>query len=680
MTTNVVSLSTALGADQLQLSRMHGEEALSELFVYHLELHSADVAIDLQAMVGKAATVSVALADGALRTFNGVVTRFVQTGGSAGSATYRAELRPWLWWLTLDADARIYQRKTVPDIICALFAELGFSGFKNALSGTYAERDYCVQYNESAFDFVSRLMEEEGIFYCFEHEGASHTMVLLDDADHYRPCTGLAQARYQDTSSSRDRLDLVFRCEMEQSAVPGKYASGDFHFKTPAAALSASAEGAGGDTRVYQYPGGYMDAGGGTALASLRMQALAQPSRALRGASTCRAFTAGGKFDLSGHFRDDLNSSYVLRRVAHELSAEDYSNSFEAFPLALPFRAPLRTPKARIVGTQTATVVGKSGEEIWTDEFGRVKVQFHWDQRGKRDEDSSCWIRVAHGSAGLGFGAFFLPRMGQEVLVSFLDGDPDRPIVTGGVYNATQTYPEPLPANQTRSGIRSQSSKGGGGSNELRFEDKKDAEELYLHAQKDMLTLVENDRSCTVAKGNDTMLVEKGNRSCTVGEGNDTLVVSKGNRSCTVGEGNDTLVVSKGNRSCTVTEGNEVLLVEKGTRSVTVEADETHTSKANFTHTVTKNYELKVDGNLTITVTGSLSIKSDKDVAIEAATSMACKAGTTINNSAGTAFENKAGTTMLNDAGVSLTNKGSASQTIDGGGALTIKGGIVKIN
>ena len=287
-------------------------------------------------------------------------------------------------------------------------------------------------------------------------------------------------------------------------------------------------------------------------------------------------------------------------------------------------------------------MVGKSGEEIWTDEFGRVKVQFHWDRRGKKDEDSSCWIRVAHGWAGQGFGAFFLPRIGQEVIVSFLDGDPDSPIVTGGVYNASQAFPEALPANQTRSGIRSQSSKGGGGSNEVRFEDKKDAEELYLHAQKDMKTLVENDRACTVAKGNET------------------------------------------------------LLVTEGTRAVTVGGDETHTSQANFTHGVSKNYELKIDGDLTITVSGSVSIKSGKtfaieagstlsgkagsSVEIEAGTSLTSKAGTSLSNSAGTSFENKAGTTMLNDAGVSLTNKASASQTVDGGAALTLKGAIVKIN
>jgi len=302
--------------------------------------------------------------------------------------------------------------------------------------------------------------------------------------------------------------------------------------------------------------------------------------------------------------------------------------------LTQTFRPPRVTPKARVYGTQTATVVGKAGEEIWTDQYGRIKVQFHWDQRGKNDENSSCWMRVAQGWAGQGWGAFFLPRVGQEVIVSFLDGDPDRPLVTGGVYNATQVVPDALPANQTRSVIRSQSSKGGGGANEIGFEDKKDSEELYLHAQKDMRTQVENDRNTKIVKGNDT------------------------------------------------------LLVDKGTRGVTVTGDETHANKANFTQTVTKNFSLTVDGDLTINVTGAVTFKAGKGMTISAGealsatagTSLTNKAGTALTNQAGTSLDNKAGTTLTNDAGVSLTNKGAASQTVDGGGMLTLKGGIVKIN
>jgi type VI secretion system secreted protein VgrG len=615
---STLALGLAGAGGELQLVGLHGEEAIGELFVFHLELASANAAIDLASVIGQEASASLALDGGKTRYFSGVVSRLVQCGGNADSAIYRAELRPWLWWLTLEIDARIFQQQSVPQIVMALFREFGFPDFRDNLKGSYAARDYCVQYNESAFDFISRLMEEEGIFYYFEHAAGSHTMVLVDGGDDYPTCAGLASARYQATGGSRDAIDLVYRCEAEQRAVPAKFASGDFHFETPAAPLAANAEGKAGRMRVYEYPGGYRASEAGTSLAKLRMQALAHSREAVSGESTCRAFTAGHGFGLSGHYRDDLNADYVLRRVRHSLRHDGYSNSFDAFPRSLPFRSLLRTPRARIFGTQTATVVGKAGEEIWTDNHGRIKVQFHWDQRGKRDENSSCWIRVAQSWAGKGWGSFFLPRIGQEVIVSFLDGDPDRPLVTGAVYNAEQVVPESLPTNQTRSVLRSRSSKGGTAGNELRFDDKKDAEELYLHAQMDMNTVVENARSTRVVKGKDS------------------------------------------------------LAVEEGERSVDVKGDESHVNQANFVHKVSGNFELSVDGNLTITVRGSISIKADG--------SISTAAGTSLTNKAGTALENKAGTTMLNDAGVSLTNKASASQTVDGGGMLEVKGGIVKIN
>jgi type VI secretion system secreted protein VgrG len=304
----------------------------------------------------------------------------------------------------------------------------------------------------------------------------------------------------------------------------------------------------------------------------------------------------------------------------------DYTNSFEAVPSSLVFRPQRTTPRPVIHGLQTATVVGKAGEEIWTDKYGRVIVQFHWDQLGKNDEKSSCWIRVAQGWAGKQWGALFIPRVGQEVIISFLEGNPDRPLITGCVYNAAQTVPYTLPSEQTKSTLRSNSSKGGAGYNEIRFEDKKDSEELYVHAEKDMNVLVLND---------------------------------------------ETLTVDKGNRKIQVNAGNETHDV-KGTRGVTVSGNETHTNQKDYSQTVTGNFSLKVSGNLTIDVTGSISVK--------AGTSLTNQAGTSLENKAGTSLENKAGTTMTNDAGVSLTNKASASQTVDGGGLLTVKGGLVKIN
>ncbi|EEF22983.1 conserved hypothetical protein, partial [Ricinus communis] len=303
-----LKLTAAPSLDALQLVALDGEEALGDLFVYVLHLRSSDLALDLAGMVGQPVTASLALADGEWRHFSGKVARIVQAGGGPDGASYRAELRPWLWWLTLETDARIFQNQTVPDIITSLFREFGYTDFRNSLTSTYAEREYCVQYNETSFDFISRLMEEEGIYYSFIHSDSAHTLVLLDGGEAYPLCTGLTTATYLGTGHSRDQLDLVYRCDVEQSAVSGRYASGDFCFTTPTQPLSASAGDSG--RRVYEYPGGYADSGAGASRATRRMQALGVDGKTLRGDSTCRAFTAGCRFTLAGHARADLNAEH----------------------------------------------------------------------------------------------------------------------------------------------------------------------------------------------------------------------------------------------------------------------------------------------------------------------------------------------------------------------------------
>jgi type VI secretion system secreted protein VgrG len=327
-----------------------------------------------------------------------------------------------------------------------------------------------------------------------------------------------------------------------------------------------------------------------------------------------------------------------------------------------------------VAGSQTAVVVGPSGEEIWSDKNGRIKVQFHWDRLGKKDDTCSCWVRVSQSAAGAGFGSLFLPRVGQEVVISCIDGDPDQPLVTGCVYNGTHATPVTLPANQTQTVIRTKSSKQGTAGNEIRLEDKKDSEEFYLHAQKDMKIEIENDLSTTLTAGAETHTIEKGDRTVAVKTGKETHSV-------------------------------------KGVRALTITGNETHTNEADFTHEVTGNYTLKVTGDLLFDVTGSISFKSAKDVAVKAGTTVDNEAGTALTNKAGTALTNKAGTALTNEAGTALTNKAgtaltnkagtgltneagttldnkglminskaSATQTVDGGGMLTVKGGLVKIN
>ena len=327
-----------------------------------------------------------------------------------------------------------------------------------------------------------------------------------------------------------------------------------------------------------------------------------------------------------------------------------YCNAFEAFDATVPFRAPRLAPLPRVHGSQTAFVVGPSGEEIWTDEHGRVKVQFHWDRVGVKDDKSSCWVRVTQSWAGKGWGSLFLPRIGQEVVISFVDGDPDRPLVTGSVYNAENSPPVTLPSMQTQSTIKSRSSKEGAAGNEMRMEDKKDAEEFYFHAQKDMKVEIENDLATLLHKGNETHTLEKGDRTVDVQTGKEVHKV-------------------------------------KGTRDVTVTGNETHTDEADFTQSVGGKYTLKVKGDLLIDVTGTITIKSGSSVSTKAGTALTNEAGTALTNKAGTALTNEAGTSLKNKAGTTLDNEGamvnnkaSASQTVDGGGMLTLKGGMVKIN
>jgi type VI secretion system secreted protein VgrG len=672
------SVSTPLGADKLLLRSFHGEERVSGLFHFSLEMRSEDFGLAFDSVVGKSATISLYQADGTQRYINGIVGRFVQSGADPRFAVYHADLHPWLWLLTMTTDSQIFQNKTVPEIIEAVFADLGQTDYKSSLTGTYEAREYCVWYQETAFDFVSRLMEDEGIFYYFEHADGKHTLVLADDSTAAPACPTSAAIAYG-TGDQWTQQDAALRADLEERVISGKYAVDDFNFETPSTDLIASVDSTietdGAKRRIYEYPGGYTKKDKGEGRAKLRIEACEAPEKLLSGDTYARGLIPGYKFTLAKHYRTDANADWVVARLVHSGAADGYSNTFEAFPSTVPFRPRRDTRKPVIPGTQTAIVTGKSGEEIWTDKYGRVKVQFHWDQKGTSDENSSCWIRVATGWAGKSWGKISIPRIGQEVVVTFLEGDPDRPLVTGSVYNAEQTVPYALPAEQTKSTNKSNSSKGGGGYNEIRFEDKKDSEEVWIHAQKDQYVKIEHDLKTEVL--NDETRTVKMNRTTTIQEKDEKLTVEKGNR---------TILVNTGN------ESHEV----KGTRSVKVTKDETHDDEANFTHKVAKNYVLQVTGDITIQADGAITLKAGKGITVEAGQGIAAKAGTTFANKAGTTFTNeagtaltnkagteltnKAGTSMTNDGGITLTNKASASQTVDGGGMLTVKGGLVKIN
>ena len=657
--TSPLVLTSPFG-DKLLLQTFQGEERISSLFHYSLEMVSVDNALDFSKIVGKAITVATTLVTGETEYFNGIVGRFIQAGKNARFTTYRAEVHPWFWLLTMNSDCKIFQNKTAPDIIKQVFSDAGFTDFTDSLKATYGQREYCVQYMESSFHFVTRLMEEEGIFYFFTHDAGSHKLVLADDASAHTDVLGTSSIHI--APSEKDWADetAIYDCSWEQQVTVGQFKADDYNFETPATDLLATTSSADTSRSLYEYPGGFLVKADGEAITARMLAAYESPAKVLRGSSACRAFRAGAKFTLTDHSRGDVNRSYYLKWVSLRADqTSTYNNSFEAIPAAVVFRPSRTAPRARIYGSQTATVVGKSGEEIWTDRYGRIKVKFHWDQVSPSDETASCWIRVSHGWASKAWGSMFIPRIGMEVIVSFLEGNPDRPIVTGCVYNATQTVPYALPGEQTKSTIKSNSSKGGGGFNEFRFEDKKDAEEIFMQAQKDLKITVLNDRTETITNS----------RTTTISKKDDTLTVDKGDRIINVNTGKET---------------HEV----KATRAVTVTGNETHTNKADFKQEVTGNFTLKVSGNISIEASGSVTIKSGTAFQNEAGTSLLNKSGTTLTNKsgttllnqAGTALTNKAATTMENNAGVSLTNKAATSQTVDGGGMLTVKGGMVKIN
>ena len=503
----IIQIETPLGKDVLLLRAVRGSEGISRLFRFHVELLSTNNSIDYKKMLGQKVTITFLLNDDQKRYISGRVSSFSQGATDQRFTYYQAEIVPWMWFLSRAADCRIFQNKKVADILEEVFKDAGFQDYKLSLQGSYDPLVYCVQYRETHLNFVSRLMEEYGIFYYFEHEKEKHTLVLADSKSAYKPCPHQESALYDYSASAIERQDVVQGWELGEELHTGKYALNDYNFETPSTDLNVNVPSAtivGGNDKfeVYDYPGDYTKKGEGDHLVKLRIEEEETPHVVVHGNGICRAFTSGYRFDLKEHTRKEQNKAWLLTDVQHSATVGDayhtahggggegetYSNQFVCIPALVPFRPPRHTPKPFVQGPHTAVVVGPSGEEIYTDKYGRVKVQFFWDRKGKKDENSSCWVRVSQPWAGKNWGAIWNPRIGQEVIVDFLEGDPDRPIITGRVYNADQTVPYKLPDKQTVSTFKSRSSKGGGDKNynELRFEDNKDKEQVFLQAERDL--------------------------------------------------------------------------------------------------------------------------------------------------------------------------------------------------
>ncbi|WP_084736525.1 type VI secretion system Vgr family protein [Cystobacter ferrugineus] len=498
--------------DEMRVIQFSGTEAMSSPFEFHLKLACENQSLDFSDVVGKTALLTL-MGELTPRFVHGIVSRFEQVNELHRHAIYHASLVPQTWRLRHRHDCRIFQDETTPDIIKKVFEKAGVSSdhFKFSLSNTYEPRNYCVQYRESDWAFVSRLMEEDGIFYFFEHHADKHVLVMGDSVSANQPIPGGELLPFRRPANFVTNEDHVQRFRFAEEIQPGTVSLRDFNFKKPDLSLHADGKAqVDADLEVYDYPGEYQHPGEGSSakgksLAKLRLEEWQASRKVGQGESDCERFCPGSLFTLAEHSRADYNARYLLTSVGHyghqsqvldeESSGGDfnYSNNFTCIAEQTPFRPPRTTPRPQVRGVQTAVVVGPSGEEIYTDEFGRVKVQFHWDRQGERNERSSCWIRVSQLWAGESWGAMFIPRIGQEVIVDFIEGDPDRPIITGRVYNGANPVPYPLPDEKTKSTIKSNTSLHGNGYNELRFEDKKGQEQIFMHAQRNMDKHVKND-------------------------------------------------------------------------------------------------------------------------------------------------------------------------------------------
>lgn len=585
---------------ELRVAAFRGEETMSQLFKFELDLVSDDPEIDFAGVVNQPAVITIEGQD-ETRYIHGVVHRFEQGEQGHRFTHYHAWLVPKLWWLDNRRDCRIFQDKNVQDIIDEVLKGAGLTqeDFRFSLDESYPSREYCVQYRETDLAFIERLMEEEGIFYYFEHDDQKHTLVMGDSSSAYGVIPGNDTVPFIPATGAVSDEEHITKFRYAEGVSPGEVVLRDFNFKKPGTNLEVTEDADQySELSVYDYPGEYEEPDRGKTVKQIRMEELVAQRKRASGTTGCPRLIPGHKFTLDKHARSSFNQGYLIVTLVHEgkepqaLEEEggnagaSYSNNFNCIPIDVVYRPGRKALKPLMEGPQTAIVVGPNGEEIYTDEFGRIKVKFHWDRLGKGDENSSCWIRVSQAWAGAGWGTLLIPRIGHEVIVDFLEGDPDRPIITGRVYHGTNRPPYKLPDEKTKSTLKSNSSKGGGGFNEIRLEDKKDSEEIYIHAQKDMTEEIGNDHSCSV--GND--------HACDVGN----------DRSVTVGS-NDSLSVG-GDRSVTVS----------GSLGKTIGNKEDRTIGSNSTLTVGGNKDDTIGGNLTQTIGGAMNITAAGGVTVTA--------------------------------------------------------------
>jgi type VI secretion system secreted protein VgrG len=729
--------ASPIGGHDMYLLSMTGDEELGRLFEYDLELLSPDPAIPLADVLAQNVTVTLELSAGGFRYFNGYVSRFSFAGTSGDQCVYRATLRPWLWFLTRTSSCRIHNQISTPDVVKRVFRHYGQALFDGPLPD-HAARDYVVQYRETDFNFVSRLMEEEGIYYYFRHEVGKHTLVFADSIGAHDKYLGLSVPYLPPTDSGRRQGDHFDSWRVSQEIQPAAFVMKEYDFKRPRADLRAVANPPAKKARhlmgeYFDYPGGYLEGKDGEALGGIHLDELGAHYETVETTGTTRALGVGQTFRVTDVPRPDQNREYLVVRAHYELRSHDlgsgatddvepFQGAFTLMDSTRQFRPARVTPRPIVQGPQTAIVVGDKktqpdSSEIVTDEHARVRVRFFWERLGgertdepddeeKRNDDMTTWVRVSQYWAGSQWGAIHIPRIGQEVVVDFLEGDPDRPIVTGRVYNGDNMPPYALPANKTQSGIKSRSTPGGGPSNfnEIRFEDKKGGEELHVQAERDHSTLVK--RNQTLSVGGDRSVSVSGNETISVSGTRSTTITKKETetfndaRVMTVAQTDDVTITGaatgtyNGGRTETVKSG-DTLTVNGSNKTVTVHGEYNTTADTQFQVEQGPN-SILVKGAITVHSTTEVKVTNDKctvhlvggTASIDAADEIKLTCGgSTISlakDGTITITGGKQVTTTGGGSGVDLVAAGATMSgtkaTVSGTSTTEVTGGIVKIN
>ncbi|MDR2781817.1 MAG: type VI secretion system tip protein VgrG [Holosporaceae bacterium] len=688
-------LTTVFGDTDIVLKSLTGREAISDLFEFRIVFSAKDSSFDLEKALGS--NINIAFkSDSQERYIDGIVIEFSQ-GSTVNKSDeyvteYSATIRPKLWLLSLDRNNLIFQEKTAIDIIKQVLKDQGVTDIEDKTKTCgKVKREYCVQYDESSFNFISRLMEDEGIFYFFKHEKSKHTLVLADASSAHAKPPGESKVGFFRGVNDIFPLGKIFNTQMTTAVNTGGYSISDYNYTISQTNLFSKLDGKYKGKMFYEYPGAFAKLKEGQDLSKLRVQLFEFNHCLFSASSTAANITPGFLFQVTDHHVDKFNNEYVAYAVEHlyEFSNSSgfiYQNRVQAFEKKVEFRPPRKTPKPRIHGTQTATVTCPSGEEIFRNEHCCVKVHFHWDQIGKKDDKDSCWIRVAQMIAGNGWGGVFVPRIGQEVVVAFIEGDPDRPLIVGCVYN--DKY---LPAYSDKeamiSSLKTVTFTDEKGFNEIRFNDEKDKQEIYLHAQKDMYISIISSRKTEIEELDDTLDLFKGSRTITlqskdgpanhslsIKEGNSSIILEKGNSSVSLKEGNREISLDKGNSSVLLKEGNSEIKLSKGNCTITLaDGNLSYDVKGNCTWKISGDLTIKADGNITIESGKKTTLKSGQDTAIQAGTALSLKGGTDLKGEAGTALSLKGGTDLKAESGTAMAIKAGLNLDASANMNMTLK-------